>query len=254
LLASLILAMSGIVLLAVLNADRFSRKPEEAPIIYRPSVDRLARQFVYCFALAPALAGSLISGLLDLDHVEGGAGVVLLLSGLAVMVAAGDLVHLRRQRLLRSVWVAAMIAPVILVIGRALFLPWTGLGEVATSLPANDIAQFFGDNYERRTNQPLRVVTGDPRLAALISLGRGRPRLWLDGAPQRTPWLTPESFTQTGGVVVWRAADTEGAPPPDLARRFPGLAPELPRAFEWWIAGRQPPLRLGWAIVRPTRP
>jgi hypothetical protein len=27
--------------------------------------------------------------------------------------------------------------------------------------------------------------------------------------------------------------------------------PEIPRAFEWLVAGRQPLLRIGWAIVRP---
>ena len=38
---------------------------------------------------------------------------------------------------------------------------------------------------------------------------------------------------------------------PELVRRFPGLTPEVPRAFEWLVNGRQPLLRIGWAIVRP---
>jgi hypothetical protein len=75
--------------------------------------------------------------------------------------------------------------------------------------------------------------------------------LFLDATPERTPWLTPQKFDETGGVVVWRASDTSGAPPPGIAQRFPGLAPEVPRAFEWLVNGRQPLLRIGWAIVRP---
>ena len=51
----------------------------------------------------PALAGSLIAGLFDLDRVVGGAAIALLMTGLAAIVATGDLVHLRRQRVLRSV-------------------------------------------------------------------------------------------------------------------------------------------------------
>ena len=70
------------------------------------------------------------------------------------------------------------------------------------------IARFFGDSFERRTNQPLRAVTGDAQLASLISLDTGRPHLLLDATPERTPWLTMEKFNQTGGVVVWRASDT----------------------------------------------
>ena len=57
-----------------------------------------------------------------------------------------------------------------------------------------------------------------------------------------------------GGVVVWQASDTVGTPPPDIAQRFPGLVPEVPRAFEWFVTGRQPLLRIGWAIVRPKTP
>jgi hypothetical protein len=254
LLGGLLFAMSGIVLLTALNSRWFGRSPEDAPIIFRPPVEPLARDFVYFFAVGPALAASLISGLFNLDGVAGGAGVALLMSGLAVIVATGDLVHLRRQRLLRLVWAAAIVAPALSVLAVTLFLPWTGSGEVATSLPARAIANFFGDSFERRTNQRLRAVTGDAQLAALISLDAGRPHLFLDAAPERTPWLNLAKFNESGGVVVWRASDTAGTPPPDIARRFPGLVPEVPRAFEWLVTGRQPLLRIGWAIVRPKAP
>jgi hypothetical protein len=254
LLGGLLLAISGIVLLAVVNSGWFGRNPEEAPIIYRPPVDPLARDFVYFFAIGPALAGSLISGLFDLDRVAGGTGIALLMSGLAAIVAAGDLVQLRRQRVLRSVWAAVIIAPALAVFATTLFLPWTGSGEVATSLPATAIAHFFGDSFERRTNHPLRAVTGDAQLAALIALDAARPHLLLDAAPERTPWLTLAKFNETGGIVVWRASDTVGTPPADIMQRFPGLVPEVPRSFEWLVTGRQPLLRIGWAIVRPKTP
>ena len=254
LLGGLLAAISGILVLAALNSGWLNRNPEEAPIIYRPPVDPLARDFVYFFAVAPALMGSLIAGLFNLDRVAGGSGVALLMSGLATIVMTGDLVHLRRQRLLRSVWAVAVIAPALVALAATLFLPWTGGGEVATSLPARAIARFFGDSFERRTNQPLRAVSGDPQIAALIALDAGRPHLLFDAAPQRTPWLSLAKFNQTGGVVVWRAADTVGTPPPDIAQRFPGLVPEVPRAFEWFVTGRQPLLRIGWAIVRPKTP
>jgi 4-amino-4-deoxy-L-arabinose transferase-like glycosyltransferase len=251
LVGGLLLAMSGIVILVVLNLSLFSRAPEEAPIIYRPPVDPLARDFVYFFAIAPALVGSLISALFHLDRVVGGSGTALLPSGLAVIVATGDLVHLRRQRVLRLVWAAIIVLPALAVVSTTLFLPWAGGGEVATSLPARSIARFFGESFERRTNQRLRAVAGDAQLAGLVSLDRGRPHLFLDADPVRTPWMNWTKFDQAGGVVVWRASDTSGTPPADIARRFPGLVPEVPRAFEWLVNGRQPLLRIGWAIVRP---
>ena len=254
LLGGLVLAMSAIVLLVILNSGWFVRNADEAPIIYRPPIDPLARDFVYFFAIAPALLGSLFGGLFNLERVVGGAAVALLMSGLAVIVATGDLVFLRRQRLLRTVWAAALVAPAVAVIVTTFFLPWTGGTEVPTSLPAKAIAHFFGDSYERRTNQRLRAVAGDPQLASFIAMNSGRPHLLLDATPERTPWLSVAKFSETGGVVVWRASDTSGTPPPDIAQRFPGLVPEVPRAFEWLVNGRQPLLRIGWAIVRPKAP
>jgi 4-amino-4-deoxy-L-arabinose transferase-like glycosyltransferase len=254
LLGGLVLATAGIVVLVILNSGWFVRNAEEAPIIYRPPVDPLARQFVYTFAVLPALFGSLIAGVFNLDRVAGGAGVALLMSGLAVIVATGDLVYLRRQRLLRTVWAAALVAPAFVAIAASLFLPWTNGTEVPTSLPARTIAHFFGDSFERRTNQRLRAVAGDPQLASFVALDKGRPHLLLDATPERTPWLSLAKFNETGGVVVWRASDTSGTPPPEIALRFPGLVPEVPRAFEWMVNGRQPLLRVGWAIVRPKAP
>lgn len=250
----LLLAISAIVVLALLNSGWFARNVEDPPIIYRPPVGPLARNFVYFFAIAPALAGSIISGLFDLPGVAGGAGVALLMSGLAVIVTAGDLIPLRRQRILRSVWAAAIAAPAAVVLASALFLPWTGSGEVATSMPATAIGNFFGDSFERRTNQHLTAVAGEERLASLVALDHGRPHLFLQASPQRTPWLTPEKFNQTGGVVVWRASDTGGEIPAEIAQRFPGLVAEVPRSFDWLVNGRLPRLRIGWAIVRPKGP
>lgn len=251
LVGGLLLAMAAIIVLVVLNANWFSRGEDDAPIIYRPPVNPLARDFVYSFALAPALAGSLIAGLFGLDTVIGGNAIALLMVGLAMVVASGDLIQLRRQRVLRLVWAAAIAAQAVVVVGAAIVMPWTSGGEVATAMPARDIAQFFVDSFERRTNQKLRAVTGDPQLASLIALGRGRPHLLLAATPQRTPWETPAEFAAGGGVVIWRAADTVGAPPADLVQRFPGLVPDVPRSFDWMINGRQSPVRIGWAVVRP---
>jgi hypothetical protein len=251
LLGSLLLAMLGIVVLTALSWGRLARKPEDAPIIFRPPVDPLARHFVFFMACAPALLGSFFAALYGLDRVVGGAGIALLMSGLAVVVATGDLLLLRRQQLLRKVWAFAILAPGLWAFATTLILPWFGGGDEQTSIPASDIARFFGESFERRANRPLQAVAGDTQLAALITLGATRPRLLLDATQDRTPGLTPTNFNELGGVVVWRAADTVGAPPDAIAKQFPGLAPEVPHAFEPLVVGRQPLLRIGWAIVRP---
>src|SRR6195256_2974471 len=62
LLGGLLLAISGLGLLTMHNSGWLGRKAQEAPILYRPPVDRLARDYVYFFALPPAAAGRLIAG------------------------------------------------------------------------------------------------------------------------------------------------------------------------------------------------
>ena len=258
LLGGLALALCGIVLLVILNSAvmhrTILRSSETTPTVFRPPVDNLARQFVYFFALAPALLGSLIGALFGYDHVAGGAGIALLLSGLAVVVASGDLIHLRRQRILRMAWAAIIVAPALVIAVMTLLQPWFGAGEIATTLPANAIAQFYGDSFQRRTNRPLPAVAGDARLAELIALGTARPRPLLAAAPEQGLWLTPAQFSESGGVVVWRAADTAGTPPAEIAKQFPGLVPEVPKTFDRLVDGRYAPLRIGWAIVRPKAP
>lgn len=251
LLGGLVIGAMAVPVLAILNTSVLAGKNEEAPIIYRPPVAPLARNFVYFFALAPALGAVLISGLFGLDAVVGGAGVVLAMSGLAMVVVAGDLIAMRRAKMLRTVWAAAVVAPAAGVVLAVLFMPWSGTGEIATSMPARAISDFFDESFARRTNHRLRAVAGETQLASLITLHSGRPHLFIDADPARTPWMSQTKFSESGGVVVWRASDTAGTPPPEILARFPGIVPEVPRAFEWLVTGRQQLLRIGWAIVRP---
>ena len=253
LLAWLVAATAGVIVLAVMNAAWLAPNKEDA-VIFRPPVDPLGRIYVVFFALGPGLLGTLFAALYGLDHVVGGAGVALVMSGLAAVVLSGDLIALRRHRLLRKVWAAAVIAPVIAVLAGVVVLPWIDLAEDGTALPAGEIGRFFADSFERRTGHKLPAVAGDRQLAALIGLGAARPHVLDDAAPARTPWITAAALAQSGGVVVWRAADAIGLPPADIAARFPALVPEVPRAFDRWINGRRPALRIGWAIIRPKAP
>ena len=250
-IGSLLLALAGVALLVIFNSRTISREPQ-APAIFRPKVDPLGRTLIYSFAVAPPLAFSVLVALLDAPALSPGVGTLLLMSGLAVVVAAGDLIYLRRQRFLRLTWAWLVAAPALFVVAITLAQPWILGTEVRTMFPAREIGAFFAESFERRTGRPLAAVAGDPELAGLIAYAaRRRPHLLLDATPQRTPWLSIDGFNETGGVIVWRTSDTAGTPPGDIARRFPGIVPEVPRSFQRYLTGRQPLLRIGWAIVRP---
>jgi hypothetical protein len=66
--------------------------------------------------------------------------------------------------------------------------------------------------------------------------------------PTRT---TLQNALDKGAIIVWRATDNAGTPPPQIKAQFPNLVPEVPRAFERRIHGRAPLLRVGWGMIRP---
>jgi hypothetical protein len=248
---ALILTHVGLGLL-VAFASGWPRRPrEQAPLIDRNPVEPLARLFVYFFALMPAASAIVIvfaSGHLGpLDRIA----PLVVLSGLAVVVAAGDRVPLYRERMVSSTWLGLMVAPpALIVIGIAL-LPWTFAVDLKISQPANVEGRFFADSFQRRTGKPLNFVTGDATLAPLVALASpSRPHVYFNWAPQRSPWANPADFRGQGGLLVWPAGD----PPASLKTQFPAMVPEVQRSFARAVQGMLPLIRLGWAMERPQTP
>jgi hypothetical protein len=241
------LGLGLLVGLAVWPRKRRVRPPE----VYRNPVAPLGRWFVYFFALAPgvlAIAVALVGH--RLGPMERIAPLVTL-SGLAVIVAAGDRVLLYRERLLSSTWLGLLVAPPALVVIALAVMPWFVGVDPRIAQPANAEGRFFAESYERRIGKPLEYVTGDPRVAPLVALGApSRPHVYFAWAPDRSPWASVEDIRVKGGVVVWPSESSRVSPAP-LQALFPDMVPEVPRSFARAVQGFLPVVRLGWAVIRP---
>ena len=245
----------GLGLLVAFASGWPRRRHEHAPMIDRNPVESFARLFVYFFALLPAASALAIvfaSGRLGpLDRIA----PLVVLSGLAVVVAAGDQVPLYRERMVSFTWLGLLVAPPVLIVLGIALLPWTFAVDLKVSQPANAEGRFFADNFQRRTGKPLGFVTGDAQLAPLVALGSpSRPHVYFDWAPQRSPWASPADFSRDGGILVWPAGDNTGAPPAALKAQFPTMVPEVPRSFARSMQGILPLIRASWATVRPQAP
>jgi 4-amino-4-deoxy-L-arabinose transferase-like glycosyltransferase len=226
-------------------------KREPSPVIVREPVDPFARAFVIYFAVVPALASTIVAVLAGWPTPVGDVAPLVILSGLAVVLLAGDGIELNYQRIVISAWFGLLLVPPVLAVIAVFTAPWLGI-DLNVNKPARQIAQFFSESFQRRTGAPLQIVAGDPRTAALISFGSpSRPSLFLDATPERTPWVTFDDVRRKGAVVVWPSPDTSGTPPADIKQRFGDLSPDTPRVFERPVAGRLPVLRYGWALIRP---
>ena len=245
-----VLAHIGLVLLVVVAMKR--GRPAEVPIVARNRVQGFAKTFVYFFALMPALLGMVVSVLVGQQTLAGGGAPLVVLSALGIVVAAGDVIAIRRQRVLAAAWVVLLIGPAFAIVAAIILFPWTIGVDLRTNEPAAAMARFFTDSFNRRTGKSLDLVIGDARLVGLVALGsRDRPRVMFGVSSENSPWVSDSDIAGKGAIVIWRATDAAGAPPAAIRARFPNLVAEMPRAFERPIQGRLPLMRVGWAMIRP---
>jgi hypothetical protein len=243
---------AGLIVLMLVAGGMLAGARSPAPVFERAPVEPFARAYVYYFALALPFLATLIAVLFGRTTPVVGAGPLVVLSGLALILASGDAIKLHRQRTGGLVWLALLVGPPAIVAGATLSLPWTAAVELEVSKPASAMGEFFTETFRRRTERPLQVVVGDLRTAGLVALASpDRPKLALADA-DRSPWVTDAEIREKGAVVVWPATDLRGVPPEALQARFPELVPELPRAFARTVQGRIGLLRIGWGVIRPA--
>jgi hypothetical protein len=182
----------------------------------------------------------------------GFAAPMLLMSGLAVIAAAGERIAVHRQRIVGVAWAAMLLAPPLAAIVAFVVVPWLGLMDLSSREPASAMARFFGDTYQRRLNRPPQTIVGDTRLAYVLAAAMpSRPQVFNAAAPWRTPWRDERGVRTHGAIVVWQLTDPTGAAPAEIRTRFPELIAEVPQSFARPIEGLQPTLRVGWGLIRP---
>jgi dolichyl-phosphate-mannose-protein mannosyltransferase len=252
LLAALAAEHAGLVVLVIVAGALVADRSAAVPEFVRAPVDPFAKIFVYAFALAPAIVAALIAAIGGQADPPGGAGALVVLSGLAVIVLAGDVIRLYRQNAASWTWVGLLVGPPVLAVVSIIVLPWTVGTELKVNEPGAAMGRFFTESFNRRTGKPLAIVVGDGRLAGLVALASPqRPSVLIDAAHERAPWVSEADVRAKGAIVVWPIADGAGAPPAHIRARFPDLVPDVPRAFERAFQGRLPLLRVGWAMIRP---
>jgi hypothetical protein len=251
-LIALALAHAGLAILIVLALGWPRRRASPAPPLLRQPVQNFAATFIKVMAIIPALLATVIAVLLGRATPVGGAAPLVVLSGVAVVMAAGNSIALYHQRVLGLAWAGLLLVPAAFVPLLIVLLPFAAATDLKVAQPARAMGRFFAENFERRTGQPLAIVTGDPRTAALIAVAApSRPSVLFEAAPERSPWVTGNDIRNKGAIVVWLAADTTPTPPPDIKAYFPDIVPEVPHTFDRPVEGRMAPLRIGWAVIRP---
>jgi hypothetical protein len=253
-LIAIVLAVhAGLAILVGIAAGWWRKPSEMLPTFVRPPTDPFARRFVFFHAVAPVVIATVIAVIVGSPGPVGGIAPYVTLSGLVAVLAAGDTLVIHRQRIVGLAWTLMLLLPPAIAVAAILVMPWAAI-ELRNAQPADAMGDYFADTFQKRTGKPLAIVTGDPRLASLVAFAApSRPSYYDFAEPARTPWVTADDIKKKGLIVVWPALGTRGAPPPDIAARFPDLVPDdVPRAFEHAIEGRLPLARVGSGMIRPV--
>jgi Dolichyl-phosphate-mannose-protein mannosyltransferase len=253
LVGALVVVHAGLVVLVVLAFGWPRTGFAPAPAIARPPIAPFAATFVKTFAVAPILLTTIVVVLSGTRLPIGAAAPFLVLSGLVVVLVAGDSIALHHQRILGLAWLGLLALPAILVPIAIVLLPWTTATDLKVAQPANAVGRFFADSFARRTGRPLAIVGGDRQLAELVAVGAPNwPRVYVDATAAGTPSSGTTKVREEGAVIVWPAAAANAEPPADIKARFPDLIAEVPHTFARQVRGRLPPLLIGWGVLRPT--
>jgi hypothetical protein len=250
--AWILLFHAGFLALVIVAVGITDDRRFPAPAFERAPVDAFAKSFIYFFASLPALVSTVVSVILERPTPVGGVAPLVVLSGLAVVTAFGDVIRLRRQGVLWRLWVALLLIPPAAAIAAVVALPWTLGIALEVDRPANAMAQFFTDTFRHRTGQPLSIVVGDAEIGPLVAMASSdRPRLLLADRPQFTAFVSEVEIRAKGAILVWALSGASPTPPPAISARFPNIVVEVPQSFERPIQGRLPLYRVGWAMLRP---
>ena len=150
----------GLALLGALASGWPRGRHERAPEINRNPVEPFARLYVYFFALAPAVCAIAIAyASAQLGPLRRITPLVVL-SGLAVVLAAGDQVLLYRERMVSSTWLGLLVAPPVLVVLGLAVLPWTLGTDVKIAQPTNTEGQLLRRYVPAPHRQTARVRHG----------------------------------------------------------------------------------------------
>src|SRR5258708_39906043 len=96
----------------------------------------------------PALVAPVAGVMAGLPGPVGGVAPLVVLSGLAVVIAAGDAIALSHQRVAIAAWFGLLFVPPALAVLALLVFPWFG-SDLAINQPAEPLARVLADSFQR---------------------------------------------------------------------------------------------------------
>ena len=116
--------------------------------------------------MLPAFAGTLVAVLIGWSGPVGGIAPLVILSGLVVVVAAGDAIEFGRQHVVIAAWFGLLVIPPVMAALSLVVLPWLNI-DLRVSQPAQAMARFFSEKLrtplQENRCRSLPAIPAPPR-------------------------------------------------------------------------------------------
>lgn len=151
-----------------------------------------------------------------------------------------------------SLWVIVSVCFMIAFVVDYTVIPHFKHQFRASNFPGQILAQEISQRYRAKTGRPLAYVIANLWDGGNIAhYAPERPRVLIDGKPERVPWIDLADLRAKGAVVVWVGQEPQTKLPPE----FHAVAKnaEVQENFKLRFLGSDSKRIevFGWAIVPP---
>ena len=212
------------------------------------SADAYDRRIVTLLAFGP------VATVLALSAVSGRGTVAmwgyplwLFLGVFMVLIARRALDRGRLGRVLLT-WTIVFAGLALGFIANYAVLPHYDHRYRAVFFPGADLGRELSQRYRASTGQPIVYVIGSMWDGGNVAhYAPSRPRVLIDGKPERSPWIDLADLKARGALVVWTAGDRNAVPV--AFRNIAGDAQVQP-PFDLPDRRGDSSLNVGWAILQ----
>lgn len=148
-----------------------------------------------------------------------------------------------------TTWAAIIVVYALAFIANYAVLPSYDQRYRATLFPGAALAQTVSAGFREATGTPLAYVVADMWTGGNVGhYAPERPRVLIDGRPERTPWIATADLARRGAVLLWTQGDPRQIPD-GLAAFAAGAKVMEPITLPMHRDGGT--ITAGWAILPP---
>lgn len=208
-------------------------------------------RIVTLLAFGPAAAMVALSAISGRGTVAMWGYPLWLFIGLWLVMLTSRTTRTDRLPRIAGTWAIVLAGFMIAFIANYAVLPRIDHRYRAAFFPGESMAREISQRYRAVTQRPLIYVIGSMWDGGNVShYTPERPRVLIDGRPERAPWIDLTDLRSKGAVILWTEGDLRTLP---LAfRRFVDTA-LVQDPFEVPFRNSERNLGVGWAVL-PPRP